>query len=123
MLVGLVLCPNLISMWKKKISTTRKCTYHPEYLYEPVNITFHDDHADTVNAFWKAYYEYNIQDSFGLNLSTPGMEYKDDYYNNKEHKSQYGLDGAQKRGKASDKGIQIFALHKQNSRVSHWLIL
>jgi hypothetical protein len=29
MLVGLVLYPNLISMWKKKISTTRKCTYHP----------------------------------------------------------------------------------------------
>jgi hypothetical protein len=32
-----------------------------------LNITFHDDHADTVNAFWKKYYEYNIADPVGIN--------------------------------------------------------
>ena len=91
-----------------------KKVYIPSRLaYEPVNITFHDDHADTVNAFWKAYYEYNIQDSFGLNLSTPGTEVKDDYYNATRTKSQYGLDGAQRRGEPLIKSIQIFALHKQ----------
>ena len=91
-----------------------KKVYIPSRLtYEPVNITFHDDHADTVNAFWKAYYEYNIQDSFGMALSTPGMEEKDDYYNATRTKSQYGLDGAQERAKPLIKSIQIFALHKQ----------
>jgi hypothetical protein len=91
-----------------------KKVYVPTRLsYEPINITFHDDHADTVNAFWKAYYEYNIQDSFGLNLSTPGMDVKDDYYEAVRKKSQYGMDGLQKRGKPLIKGIQIFALHKQ----------
>ena len=92
-----------------------KKVYIPSRLsYDPVNITFHDDHADTVNAFWKAYYEYNIQDSFGFNLSTPGMSEKDDYYKGKRTgKTQYGLDGAQERGKPLIKSIQIFALHKQ----------
>jgi len=91
-----------------------KKVYIPSRItYEPVNITFHDDHADTVNAFWKAYYEYNIQDSFGMALSTPGMEEKDDYYNATRTKSQYGLDGAQKRAEPLIKSIQIFALHKQ----------
>jgi hypothetical protein len=91
-----------------------KKVYIPSRItYEPVNITFHDDHADTVNAFWKAYYEYNIQDSFGLNLSTPGMAEKDDYYNPSRTKSVYGLDGSQKRGQPLIKSIQIFALHKQ----------
>ncbi len=91
-----------------------KKVYIPSRLtYEPVNITFHDDHADTVNAFWKAYYEYNIQDSFGFNLSTPGMSEKDDYYKANRTKSQYGLDGAQKSGEPLIKSIQIFALHKQ----------
>jgi hypothetical protein len=63
-------------MWKRKISTIRKCTFHPKSQYEPVNITFHDDHADTVNAFWKAYYEYNIQIHLVVNPNTPGMDTK-----------------------------------------------
>ena len=91
-----------------------KKVYIPSRLtYDPVTITFHDDHADTVNAFWKAYYEYNIQDSFGLNTGTPGVDIKDDYYSTGRLKTQYGLDGAQKRGKPLIKSIQIFALHKQ----------
>ena len=98
---------------EEKFSYNKKVYIPTRLSYEPINITFHDDHADTVNAFWKAYYEYNIQDSLGLNLSTPGMDVKDDYYNPKRNKSQYGLDGAQKRGKPLIKSIQIFALHKK----------
>lgn len=98
---------------EEKFSYNKKVYIPTRLSYEPINITFHDDHADTVNAFWKAYYEYNIQDSLGLNLSTPGMDVKDDYYNAKRNKSQYGLDGAQKRGKPLIKSIQIFALHKK----------
>jgi hypothetical protein len=67
---------------EEKFSYNKKVYIPSRISYEPINITFHDDHADTVNAFWKAYYEYNIQDSFGYDLSTPGMNTKDDYYNN-----------------------------------------
>jgi hypothetical protein len=98
---------------EEKFSYNKKVYIPSRLSYEPINITFHDDHADTVNAFWKAYYEYNIQDSLGINLSTPGMDIKDDYYNSTRTKSRYGLDGPQKRGEPLIKGIQIFALHKQ----------
>ena len=98
---------------EEKFSYNKKVYIPTRLSYEPINITFHDDHADTVNAFWKAYYEYNIQDTIGFNLSTPGTEVKDDYYNATRTKSQYGLDGAQKRGEPLIKSIQIFALHKQ----------
>ena len=98
---------------EEKFSYNKKVYIPSRLSYEPINITFHDDHADTVNAFWKAYYEYNIQDSLGINLSTPGMDIKDDYYNSRRTKSRFGLDGPQKRGEPLIKGIQIFALHKQ----------
>lgn len=98
---------------EEKFSYNKKVYIPTRLSYEPINITFHDDHADTVNAFWKAYYEYNIQDTLGMNLSTPGMDVRDDYYNATRTKSQYGLDGAQKRGKPLIKSIQIFALHKK----------
>ena len=48
--------------------------------YDPVNIVFHDDYADTVNAFWKKYYEYNIADSVAINTDLQISSTKDDYY-------------------------------------------
>jgi len=81
--------------------------------YEPVNITFHDDHADTVNAFWKAYYEYNIADSLTLNAGVKGFNTKDNMYDTDPQVTQYGRDGAQQRKTPFLKNIQIFALHKQ----------
>jgi hypothetical protein len=81
--------------------------------YEPVAITFHDDHADTVNAFWKAYYEYNIADSLTLNPNVAGFNTQDNMYDANPNVTQYGRDGAQQRKKPFLKSIQIFALHKQ----------
>ena len=98
---------------EEKFSYNKKVYIPTRLSYEPINITFHDDHADTVNAFWKAYYEYNIQDTIGFNITTPGADVKDDYYNPTRTKSQYGLDGKQKRGEPLIKSIQIFALHKK----------
>ena len=43
---------------EEKIQYNKKMYNATRIAYEPVNITFHDDHADTVNAFWKKYYEY-----------------------------------------------------------------
>lgn len=79
--------------------------------YEPVAITFHDDHADTVNAFWKAYYEYNISDS--LTMANNGLPTRDNMYDAEPNVTQYGRDNAQKRKKPFLRNIQIFALHKQ----------
>ena len=81
--------------------------------YEPCNITFHDDHADTVNAFWKAYYEYNIVDSLTVNPSVNGFNTKDNMYDDAPNVTQFGRDGSQKRRNPFLKNIQIFALHKQ----------
>ena len=81
--------------------------------YEPVAITFHDDHADTVNAFWKAYYEYNISDSLTVNPSVAGFNTQDNMYDINPNVTQYGMDNAQQRKKPFLKSIQIFTLHKQ----------
>ena len=81
--------------------------------YEPVNITFHDDHADTVNAFWKAYYEYTISDSITLNPSVAGFNTKDNMYDTNPGVTQYGMDNAQQRKKPFLRSIELFALHKQ----------
>ena len=83
--------------------------------YEPVNITFHDDHADTVNAFWKKYYEYHIADSVAVNRSDIANITKDDLYESIDKKTitKFGMDTPRQRKKPYLKGIEIFVLHKQ----------
>jgi len=81
--------------------------------YEPVTISFHDDHADTVNAFWKAYYEYNIADSLTVNPNVVGYNTKDNMYDADPNVTQYGMDNVQQRKNPFLKSIQIFTLHKQ----------
>ena len=62
--------------------------------YSPVNINFHDDHADTVNAFWKAYYEYNIADSLTTQPGTVGFGTQDNMYDPNPNVTQFGMDNA-----------------------------
>jgi len=81
--------------------------------YAPITITFHDDHADTVNAFWKAYYEYNISDSLTANPTVVGYNTKDNMYDANPNVTQYGMDNIQARKIPMLKSIQIFTLHKQ----------
>ena len=83
--------------------------------YEPVNITFHDDHADTVNAFWKKYYEYHIADSVSMNSDLAISNTKDDYYDgiDKKNITKFGMDTPAQRKKPYLKSIDIFVLHKQ----------
>jgi len=59
--------PKYNMSYEEKTQYNKKMYNATRIAYEPVNITFHDDHADTVNAFWKKYYEYNIADSIGMN--------------------------------------------------------
>ena len=97
------------TQYNKKMYTTTRIAY------EPVNITFHDDHTDTVNAFWKKYYEYNVADSIGMNNDLTISNTKDDYYDFGDVRAttKFGLDTPKQSKKPYLKGIEIFVLHKQ----------
>ena len=60
MLVKAIDLPKYNMSMEEKIQYNKKMYAATRIAYDPVNITFHDDHADTVNAFWKKYYEYNL---------------------------------------------------------------
>ena len=100
---------------EEKIQYNKKMYLATRIQYEPVNITFHDDHADTVNAFWKKYYEYTIADSVNMLNDMTISQTKDDYYDGiKQRKTtKFGLDTPKLRRKPYIKGIEIFVLHKQ----------
>ena len=100
---------------EEKIQYNKKMYAATRIQYEPVNITFHDDHADTVNAFWKRYYEYHIADSGALNADLSITTTKDSAYDSIDRKgiTKFGLDTPSQRQKPYLKGITIFVLHKQ----------
>jgi hypothetical protein len=100
---------------EEKVQYNKKMYTATRIAYEPVNITFHDDHADTVNAFWKKYYEYNIADSIGMNNDLTISNTKDDYYDfgSARATTKFGLDTPKVRRQPYLKGVEIFVLHKQ----------
>ncbi len=79
MLVKACELPKFDMRLEEKIQYNKKIYPSTGIAYAPVNFTFHDDHADTVNAFWKKYYEYHIADSVNLKESREAAM-KDDYY-------------------------------------------
>ena len=101
--------------YEEKVQYNKKMYAGTRIAYEPVNITFHDDHADTVNAFWKKYYEYNIADSIGMNSDLTISNTIDDYYifGDDRKTTKFGMDTPKERRKPYLKGIEIFVLHKQ----------
>jgi hypothetical protein len=101
---------------EEKVQYNKKMYTATRIAYEPINITFHDDHADTVNAFWKKYYEYHIADSVSMNSDLQISATKDSLYDSigaEKRTNKYGLDTPAERGKPFLKGIQIFVLHKK----------
>jgi hypothetical protein len=100
---------------EEKVQYNKKMYTATRIQYEPVNIVFHDDHADTVNAFWKKYYEYYIADSVSINSDLQISNQKDNYYDNKINftNTKHGLDTPAKRKRPYLKSIEIFVLHKQ----------
>ena len=116
MLVKACDLPKYDMSYEEKIQYNKKMYAATRIAYEPVNITFHDDHADTVNAFWKKYYEYNIADSINMNNDLTISNTKDDYYlfgSDKRPTTKFGMDTPKQRRKPYLKGIEIFVLHKQ----------
>lgn len=104
---------------EEKIQYNKKMYAATRIQYDPVNITFHDDHADTVNAFWKKYYEYHIADSVSMNSDLQVSATKDSLYDSIETKgdgnriNKFGMDTPRQRNKPYLKGIEIFVLHKK----------
>ena len=116
MLVKACDLPKYNLSYEEKTQYNKKMYAGTRIAYEPVNITFHDDHADTVNAFWKKYYEYNIADSVGMNTDLTISKTKDDYYNYGEKArptTKFGMDTPRERGKPYLRGVEIFVLHKK----------
>ena len=115
MLVKACDLPKYNMSYEEKVQYNKKMYAANRIAYEPVNITFHDDHADTVNAFWKKYYEYHIADSVNMNSDLTISKTKDDYYDGIEKKklTKFGMDTPKERSKPYLKGIEIFVLHKQ----------
>ena len=115
MLVKACDLPKYDLSYEEKTQYNKKMYTATRIAYDPVNITFHDDHADTVNAFWKKYYEYHIADSINMNNDLTISSTKDDYYDGIDKKSmtKFGMDTPKLRQKPYLKGIEIFVLHKQ----------
>ena len=115
MLVKACDLPKYDQSYEEKTQYNKKMYTATRIAYDPVNITFHDDHADTVNAFWKKYYEYHIADSINMNNDLTISKTKDDYYDGIDKKSmtKFGMDTPKIRQKPYLKGIEIFVLHKQ----------
>jgi hypothetical protein len=115
MLVKACDLPKYNMSYEEKTQYNKKMYNATRIAYEPVNITFHDDHADTVNAFWKKYYEYHIADSVSMNSDQTISATKDDLYDwgDKRSTNKFGMDTPVQRKKPYLKGIEIFVLHKK----------
>ena len=101
--------------YEEKTQYNKKMYTGTRISYDPVNITFHDDHADTVNAFWKKYYEYNFADAANINSQMSLSMTKDDYYDQfgSRRYNKFGLDTPKQRKLPFIKQIDIFVLHKK----------
>ena len=107
--------PKYNMSYEEKTQYNKKMYNATRIAYEPVNITFHDDHADTVNAFWKKYYEYHIADSVNMGDKLSISPTKDDYYEYGDARptTKFGMDTPRKKKKPYLKKIDIFVLHKK----------
>jgi|TARA_R110001592_G_scaffold17028_5_gene72253 hypothetical protein len=112
MLVKAVDLPRYNMNYEEKVQYNKKMYTNTRIVYDPINITFHDDHADTVNAFWKKYYEYEVADAVQLTGSIQEVS-KDDYYNTDRTYTKWGLDTPKQRKKPFIRSITIYVLHNQ----------
>jgi hypothetical protein len=112
MLVKACELPRYNMNYEEKTQYNKKMYTATRIQYDPINITFHDDHADTVNAFWKKYYEYNIADPVHLTDRTQNFS-KDDYYQDERITNKWGMDTPKQSKKPFLRNIEIFVLHNQ----------
>ena len=94
----------------------RKNIVQTNLSYNPLNITFHDDAADTVTKFWNDFYTYYYRDSdYDPQLYTVPHKY--------QPRSREGWGFSPRNGNLKPflRNIQIFSLH--NKRFTEYLLI
>lgn len=94
--------------------------------YRPINVVFHDDRADVVNAFWKAYYEYYFADGYNkinpADDTSKSVKHRQNYYYNTDPlvgKTQFGMDAFATQREPLIRGIDIFILQQKRFMSCH----
>jgi hypothetical protein len=115
LLVKAIELPRYNMNLEEKTQYNKKMYTATRIQYDPVQITFHDDHADTVNAFWKKYYEYHIADPVSMDTDLTISKTKDTLYDHFDgaRTNKFGLDTPSQSKHPFLKGIEIFVLHKK----------
>jgi hypothetical protein len=94
----------------------RKNIVQTHIQYDPINITFHDDAADTVTKFWNDYYTYYFRDSdYDATLYQTAHKYQS------RLREGWGYSPRNGNTKAFLRNIQIFSLH--NKRFTEYLLV
>ena len=94
----------------------RKNIFQTGISYEPLNITFHDDAADTVTKFWNDFYTYYYRDSdYDAQLYTVPHKYSP------RRSDGWGFQPRNNNLKPFLRNIQIFSLH--NKRFTEYLLI
>lgn len=97
-------------------SYNRKNIFQTGISYEPLNITFHDDAADTVLNFWNDFYTYYYRDSdYDSTLYTAPHKYQ------ARRREGWGYSPRNGNLKPFLRDIQIFSLH--NKRFTEYKLI
>ena len=97
-------------------SYNRKNIFQTGINYNPINITFHDDAADTVTRFWNDFYTYYYRDSdYDPQLYTVDHKYEP------RAREGWGFSPRNRSLKPFLRNIQIFSLH--NKRFTEYLLI
>jgi len=90
-------------------SYNRKTYNYSKTKYNPINIHFHDDSSNIVNAFWRSYYQYMVQDG---NLGA--ARFQDDKYRNRNFVN-YGIDESRRAISGTNplRSITIYCLSRR----------
>jgi hypothetical protein len=95
----------------------RKAYVQSKIEYQPISMTFHDDHNNTSTALWEAYYRYYFADDIDntqLNRPLPPSKYMDTPYSVAEPTDafSYGLNNGIKTPAPFFDSIEIFQLNR-----------
>jgi len=87
----------------------RKNIVQTNISYDPINVTFHDDAANTITNFWNDYYTYYFRDS-DYTVSSYGVPEKYD----RRRLNGWGFSPRNGALNTFLRGIRIFSLHNKN---------
>ena len=80
--------PSYDFTYNERNSYNKRTYNYARTKYNAVNMTFHDDSANIVNAFWRSYYQYQVQDG---NLGS--NRYQNDKYGPRQW-ADYGINNS-----------------------------